>query len=62
VCVCVCVCVSERAFHFVTRRSMIKKERKKNLELSKNTIKQFPHILTYRRSSSEDNEDRYLCP
>ena len=55
-----CVCVSERAFHFITRRST--KGGKKNLQENKDFMKQYPYILMYRRSSSKDKWVRYLCP
>jgi hypothetical protein len=58
-CVCVCVCVIER---FILLLEEAWKRMKENVLLNKDIMKQHTHTLTYRRSSSKDSEDRYLCP
>ena len=74
VCLCVyvfmCVCVSLIATihnnnplnqQWVTGSGQTRKERK-ILQPIKDIIKQCPHILKYRRSSSKNIKVRYLCP
>jgi len=42
--VCACVCVSEQAFHFINLKKH-ERERKKNLQVNKEFMKQFQYKL-----------------